>query len=364
MPLTDIGTWSVSRLEVLDEQGQVDAALEPELDDEKLLSLYRGMVMAREADQRMLKLQRQGRIGTFGPATGQEASICGAAMAMADADWLVGSFREIGARMMRGEPLLQQLVYYNGFEEGNWFEGNERILPVSVIVGAQLLHAVGLAFAMRYKGEQDTAVVAFVGDGGTSEGDFHEALNFASVWQVPVVVVVQNNQWAISHPRANQTNSRSFAQKAVAYDMPGIQVDGNDALAVYSAVRDCLDRARAGEGPSLIEADTYRLMMHTTADDPTKYRNDEAVQAAWAREPLIRFRKYLEGKGLLDEEKQAALDADVKAEIDAAVKELDNWQGGPVDLSFEHVFAEKHDEIALQHAEFLDYLRREEGTNG
>ncbi len=363
MPLEEIGTFSVSRLQVLDEQGNADAELVPDLSDEQLMSLYRHMVLAREADQRMLKLQRQGRIGTFGPCTGQEATICGSAMAMAEKDWLVGSFRELGARMMRGEPLLQQLVYYNGYEEGNYFEGDERVTPVSVIVGAQLLHAVGLGYAMQYKGETDSAVVAFTGDGGTSEGDFHEAMNFASVWKAPVVFIVQNNQWAISHPRKNQTNSRTFAQKAIAYDIPGIQVDGNDALAVYRAVKEGLDRARSGGGPSLVEADTYRLMMHTTADDPTKYRNEENVEAAWKREPLIRYRAFLENRGLLDEEGHVKLEAEIKAEIDAAVKELDTFQGGAVDLSFDHVFADKHPEIALQQAEFLDHMRRE-GGNG
>jgi pyruvate dehydrogenase E1 component alpha subunit len=363
MPLEEIGNYSVTRLQVLDEQGKVDSALEPDLSDEQLMSLYRNMVMAREADQRMLKLQRQGRIGTFGPCTGQEASICGTAMAMGEKDWFVGAFREAGARMMRGEPFLRQLVYYNGFEEGNYFEGNERLTPVAVIVAAQLLHAVGIGYSIKYKGEKDTAVVTVVGDGGTSEGDFHEALNFASVWQVPVVFIVQNNQWAISHPRSKQTNSKTFAQKAIAYDMPGIQVDGNDALAVYRAVKEGLDRAYTGGGPSLIETDTYRLMMHTTADDPTKYRDKEGVEAAWKREPLIRFKAYLENKGLLDEEKQAALDAEVKAEIDAAVKELDEWKLQNIDQPFEHVFGDKHPEIAMQQAEFLDELSREEGGN-
>ncbi len=361
MPLEEIAKFSVSRLQVLDEQGKVDTALEPELSGEQLMWLYRNMLKTRRSDERMLKLQRQGRIGTFGPTTGQEASICGTALAMGEKDWMVGSFRENGARMMRGEPLLNQMLYFNGFEEGNYFEGMERITPVSVIVGAQLLHATGIAYAMRYQSETDSAVVAFTGDGGTSEGDFHEALNFASVWQVPVVFVIQNNQWAISHPRSKQTYSKSFAQKAVAYDMPGIQVDGMDALAIYRAVKEGLDRAYAGGGPSLIEADTYRLMMHTTADDPTKYRDEETVQAAWKREPLIRFKAYLENKGLLDEKSQEKLEEEIKAEIDATVKELDEWQGGATDAPFDYAFADKHPEIQMQQAEFLDHLRKENG---
>lgn len=311
----------------------------------------------------MLKLQRQGRIGTFGPCTGQEASICGTALAMDEKDWLVGSFRENGARMMRGEPLINQMAYFNGFEEGNYFEGMNRITPVSVIVGAQLLHATGIAYAARYKGETETAVVAFTGDGGTSEGDFHEALNFATVWQVPVVFIIQNNHWAISHPRSKQSHARSFAQKAIGYDMPGIQVDGMDALAMYRAVKEGLDRAHSGGGPSLIESDCYRLMMHTTADDPAKYRDEAEVEAAWKREPLIRFKAYLENKGLLDDKGQEKMEGEIKAEIDATVKELDQWKGGPIDAPFEHAFAHKHPEIEMQQAEFLDHLRKE-GANG
>ncbi len=363
MPLKEIGKFSVSHLQILDETGNVDRKLEPKLDDDTLLRLHRAMTYAREGDQRLLKLQRQGRIGTFGPCTGQEASVCGPAFAMNADDWFVGSFRELGGRLARGESLINTFVFHNGFEEGNvQAPGVTRLLPVSIIVAAQTLHAVGIAYAMKLRGES-AAVVTFLGDGGTSEGDFHEALNFASVWQVPVVFICQNNQWAISVPRGRQTHARTIAQKAIAYDLPGVQVDGNDVLAMYAAVKEALDRARAGGGPTLIEAVTYRLMMHTTADDPTRYREDAEVQTWWQRDPLTRFRKYLETKGLWDDDRQALLEAEIRQEIDAAVKEFE--ARGPVrpDAPFDHVFGTRHAVIEQQRAEFLADVAREEGEH-
>ncbi len=359
MPLTEIGQYSLKRLQILDEDGVVDSDLEPDLSDEELVGLYRAMLLAREDDQRMLKMQRQGRVGTFGPNTGQEAAVCGPALALAPSDWLVGSFRELGARLMRGEPLTHGYLFHNGLEEGNVFDGMDRTLPISIIVGAQTLHAVGIAYAMKLRGEKDAAVLAFIGDGGTSQGDFHEALNFASVWQVPVVFVVQNNGWAISLPRSRQAHSATLAQRAIAYDIPGLQVDGNDALATYSAAHEALDRARSGGGPSLIEAVTYRLMMHTTADDPKKYRSQEEVEQWWKRDPIPRFRRYLEAKRIWDDDRQAALEAEIKGEIDAAVKAFESMEGFKPDAPFDHVFGTRHEGIEEQRAEFLASLARE-----
>ena len=359
MPVKEIAQFSVSYLEILDEQGNVDKALEPELSDEDLIRLYRAMFLAREGDQRMLKLQRQGRIGTFGPCTGHEAVSCGVVLAMTEKDWFVGAFRELGGRLMRGEPLTNGLLFHNGYEEGSVQPEPGRTLPISIIVGSQPLHAVGIAYAMKYRKEKDSAVVTFFGDGASSQGDVHEAMNFASVWQLPVVFVCQNNQWAISIPRKMQSHSKTLAQRAIAYDMPGIQVDGNDALAVYKAAKEALDRARAGEGPSLIEAVTYRLIMHTTADDPTKYRNEAEEKEWWKREPLPRFRRYLEGKGIWDEEKQKALEEDIKKEVDAAVKDFESMTDFKPDVSFDHVFGTKHEEIEAQRAAFLEEQRKE-----
>jgi pyruvate dehydrogenase E1 component alpha subunit len=314
------------------------------------------MLLAREADQRQLKLQRQGRMGTFGPCTGEEGAVCAAALAMTDKDWYVGAYREIGMRLMRGVRLAEEYLFWNGFEEGSHTAAAERTLPNAVIVGSQIPHAVGVAYAMKYRRERSAVLTCF-GDGATSQGDFHEALNWAAVWKLPVVFLCLNNGWAISLPRSRQTNSRTIAQKAVAYDMAGIQLDGNDPLAVYAAVRDALQRAYAGEGPTLIEAVTYRLMMHTTADDPTRYRAQDEEQSWWGRDPILRFRTYLEAKGILPPELQKRLSDEVKAEVDAAVREFESRTDFKPDAPFDHVYGTRHPIIEEQRAEFLEHLR-------
>jgi pyruvate dehydrogenase E1 component alpha subunit len=363
MPLEVIEEFSVSKLQILDEEGNVDKELEPEIAPDKLLKMYKTMVFAREGDQRKLKLQRQGRIGTFGPSTGQEATAVGAAAAMNDDDWFVGAFREFGGRLWRGEPMLNQLYYYNGYEEGNVQPegGSKRTLPNAVIVGSQTLHAVGIGYAMKYNKEKAASLV-FFGDGATSEGDFHEALNFAGVWKAPTVFLCQNNQWAISIPRSKQTAAKTLAQKAIAHGVPCIQVDGNDILAVYKATSEALERARNGEGPTLIEGITFRLMMHTTADDPKKYRTEEVEQKWWKVEPLIRFRKYLENKGLWDDAKEKALVEEIKQEIDATVKEFETPREFKPDEPFDHVFGTTHPDIEEQRQKFLAELKLEESN--
>lgn len=361
MPTREIGPFSVSYVQVLDENGDVDKDLEPDLSEEQLMKLYRSMFLAREGDQRMLKMQRQGRVGTFGPSSGQEACVCAPCHAMTEKDWFVSAFREFGGYVARGMPISNIFLFHNGYEEGNLLEPLTRTLPISIIVGAQLLHAAGIGYAMKHRGEKDSAAVAFFGDGATSQGDFHEALNFAAVWQAPVVFICQNNQWAISVPRKNQTRSETLAQKAIAYGVPGYQVDGNDALAVYKVTKEALDRAHSGQGPTLIEAVTYRLMMHTTADDPTKYRSEEEVKEWWKKEPLIRFRMYLEKKGIWDADKQAAMEAEIKGEVDAAVKEFESRTDFKPDAPFDHVFGTRHDVIEEQRAEFLKNMGKEAG---
>jgi pyruvate dehydrogenase E1 component alpha subunit len=353
MPLKTIDTFEVRHLQVLDEAGNLDAALEPDIPDADLKRLYHDMVLAREADQRMLKLQRQGRIGTFGPCTGQEAASCAPAMAMGPDDWLVTAFREFGARIVRGEPVVNNLLFHNGYEEGSRNPQSPRVLPISIIVGSQALHAVGLAYAARLRGEKDTAVVAFAGDGGSSQGDFYEALNFAGVWKSPVVFVVQNNGWAISLPRSRQTAAGTIAQKAIAAGIAGIQVDGNDALAMYRATKEALDRARRGEGPTLIEAVTYRLMMHTTSDDDKRYRDPAEVEAWWKRDPIPRLKGYLERKGVWDAAAEEALRARVAAEVEDAVKDFEARRDFKPDTGFDFAYGTRHAVIEAQRAEFL-----------
>jgi len=360
MPVKNVGKYTIQYLQVLDEKGKLDAKLEPKLSEKELLALYRGMCLARAADERQLKLQRQGRMGTFGPCTGQEAAVCAPALAMREDDWFVGAFREIGGRLMRGVGLDEEYLFWNGWEEGNVTPKAPRTLPNAVIVASQTLHAVGLAYAAKYRGE-DSVVVCFMGDGATSQGDFYEALNFAAVWKVPCIFICMNNQWAISVPRTMQTAAPTLAQKAVAAEMPGLQVDGNDALAMYRATSEAIDRARKGEGPTFIEAVTFRLLMHTTADDPTKYRQKEVEEDWWKKDPLPRIKGYLEKKGILDDDRQAAIDAEIKEEVDAAVKAFESRDDFKIDAPFDHVFGTEHEMIEEQRQEFLAMLAEEEG---
>jgi len=352
MPRTLIEPQSpIERLSILDSEGNLDTALEPKLAADDLKRLYRAMVLGRRLDERMLKLQRQGRIGTFAPIKGQEAAQIGSAFTLRSADWLVPSFRETGAMLWRGWPIEKLLSLYAGRLEGSSPGPEQRDLPVTIPVATQLPHAVGIAYGIQYRGE-DAVVMTYFGDGATSEGDFHEACNFAGVWHVPVVFVCQNNQWAISVPLKKQTNSRTIAQKAIAYGFPGIQVDGNDVLAVYAASREAVDRAQAGEGPTLIECVTYRLGVHTTADDPTKYRTDEEVKAWEQKDPLTRFRAYLEKKSLLE----PGLEEQVDEEIARGVERFEAMPPADPLGMFEHAYAEPPAHLVAERAELAARL--------
>jgi pyruvate dehydrogenase E1 component alpha subunit len=344
--------FPIERLSVLDSDGKLDAKLEPKLAPDDLKRLYRAMVLGRRLDERMIKLQRQGRIGTFAPIKGQEASQIGSIFTLRPKDWMVPSFRETAAMIWRGWPIERILAFYAGRLEGGQPAPEQHDLPVTIPVATQLPHAVGLAYGIQYRGE-DAVVMVYFGDGATSEGDFHEAANFAGVWHGPVVFVCQNNQWAISVPLKKQTNSRTIAQKALAYGFPGIQVDGNDVLAVYAASREAVDRARAGEGPTLIECVTYRLGMHTTADDPTKYRSEEEVNFWEQKDPLTRFRVYLEKKKLLD----ASVEEQVDEEIARAVERFEAMPPADPLSMFDHAYAELPPGVAAQRAELAARLQ-------
>jgi pyruvate dehydrogenase E1 component alpha subunit len=356
----------IDYLSILNEKGELDTSLEPAIDKDALLKLHRTMLLARRFDERLLSLQRQGRIGTFPPISGQEAAHLGAVAGLRASDWVVPAFREMAADIWRGRPLESIIVYNNGFNEGSRIPADRNDMPISVPVGSQILHAVGIAWAMRYRGKDDVAMT-FFGDGATSQGDFHEGLNFAGVFQLPVVFVCQNNQWAISIPRAKQTRSKTLAQKAIAYGIPGIQVDGNDILAVYAAAKEAVDRARAGGGATLVECVTYRLAVHTTADDPKRYRSDAEVEAWRRRDPIPRFQSYLTAKGLLSEEvvkaEEAAIAAEIQAAVERAEEEMKNL-GDPL-LMFEHAYAEMPDYLKEQRADFIRWMAeaRKEGTH-
>jgi pyruvate dehydrogenase E1 component alpha subunit len=355
----------VERLSILDEKGGLDQELEPRIPDDLLLRLYRAMVLGRRFDERILNLQRQGRIGTFAPTTGQEASQLGAVAALEPSDFVVPSFRETIAQIYRGAPMESIILSFAGYNEAAFLVEKGRDLPNSVPVGSQVLHAVGIAWGIKYRKEKAVAMT-FFGDGGTSEGDFHEGMNFAGVYQVPVVFVCQNNQWAISVPRSKQTHSKTLAQKALAYGMPGIQVDGNDILAVYAATAEAVERARAGDGPTMIECETYRMMMHTTADDPKRYRKDEEVETWRKRDPIERFRKYLRDKGLLSDEEIEAAEAEVQEEIQSAVdraEDLMKKYDDPLQM-FEHVSGEMPPYLKEQREELKKELAEQGQEEG
>ncbi len=344
--------FAIEYLSILDSDGNLDTALEPELSGADLKRLYRAMLLGRRLDERMLRLQRQGRIGTFAPIKGQEASQLGSVFTLRPTDWMVPSFRETAAMLWRGWPIERFLLFFAGYLEGGQPGPEQRDLPITIPVATQLPHAVGLAYAIQYKGD-DAVVMAYCGDGATSEGDFHEALNFAGVWHSPIVFMIQNNQWAISVPIKKQTHSRTIAQKALAYGFPGIQVDGNDVLAVYAASREAVERARAGGGPTLIECVTYRLGVHTTADDPTKYRSDEEVKAWERKDPLTRFVTYLEKKNLFEQ----GLEEQVDAEIARAVKAFEETAAADPLGMFDHAYGELPPHLQQERAELEARLR-------
>lgn len=357
----------IEHFSILDQEGNLDSGLEPNIADETLLQLYHYMLLGRRFDERLLSLQRQGRVGTFAPISGQEASQLGTAAVLRPSDWLVPAFRETAAELWRGRTMESVMLYFNGYSEGVEIPDERNDFPISVPVGSQILHAVGIAWASQYRGKDDVAM-AFFGDGATSQGDFHEGLNFAGVFQVPAIFICQNNQWAISFPRAKQTRSETIAQKALAYGIPGIQVDGNDILAAYAAAHEAVDRARSGAGPTLIECVTYRLTMHTTADDPKRYRSEAEVEQWKNRDPINRFQKYLTDKGLLSAEKIKIIEVEVLDGIQAGVDKAEEQMksmGDPMDI-FEHAYADPAPYFQQQKEEFAREIAemREEGKNG
>lgn len=339
MPVTNLMSFNVPRIEIMDLDGNVDTTLMPDLSPEQIAELYRIMVFTRRLDERMLKLQRQGRLGTFARVLGQEAAHIGPTYAMRDHDWLVPAFRETGSFVVRGIPMEKVLQYWGGDERGSRFTDGSRVLPISVPVGTHMLHAVGIGWAMKQDRER-AAVLTIFSDGATSEGDFHEAMNFAGVFQAPVVFLCQNNQWAISVPFKRQTAAASIAQKAIAYGMPGYQVDGNDIFAMYRVTRDALERARNGEGPTLIEAHTYRLSDHTTSDDARKYRPPEEIAYWQERDPLERLAKYMRGRQLLDDAMEAEVAAQAEAEVNQTVKAFESIDSPAPEDMFAYLYAE------------------------
>lgn len=317
-----IARFQVERLEILDPQGEADAELLPALNDSEFLALYELLQRTRLADDRALNLQREGRMGTFPSSLGQEAAQVGSGFALERQDWAFPSFREIGVYLCLGYPLSSYYRYWMGDERGLAAPSEQNIFPINIAVGTHLLHAAGVALGARYR-KDPVVAVAYLGDGGTSKGDFHEALNMAGVYQLPLVAICQNNHWAISVARSRQTSAESLAQKAIAFGIHGIQVDGNDVLAVYQATREALTRARNGEGATFIECETYRMSDHTTADDARRYRDSAELEAWRPKDPLLRMRRFLEKRKLWSDSEQEHLEERIREELDQAVATAD-----------------------------------------
>lgn len=328
---------------------------------ERWVSIYRAMRRQRIIDEKMVLLQRQGRIGFYGPITGQEAATIGSVAALGPKDWVVPALREAGAALYRGLALRDFVaqLYGNSLDRAHGrqmpchFTLKEgKYLSMSSCIATQLPHAVGIAMAEKYKGI-DSVVLAYLGEGATSEGDFHSAMNFAGVYGAPVVFFCQNNHWAISVPSSRQTASRSFAAKATAYGFEGVLVDGNDAVAVFEATSKAVRKARAGGGPTMIEALTYRMGGHTTSDDPSRYRDAKEV-AAWAKkDPIARMRKYLEQRKLWNVGQEKKLEDELTKELSKAIAEVEAAPSPGLETLFEDVYAVLPPHLAMQQAEAM-----------
>lgn len=338
-------------VQVVTKDGHLVDENEP-FDTDLAVDMYRFMVLARAFDRKAIRLQRQGRIGTYAPFEGQEAAQIGSAMALREDDWIFPTYRDHAALIASGQELIQQFLYWMGRLEGGKMPEGRHILPPSVPIATQMLHAVGAAWASKLKKESSRALVYF-GDGATSEGDFHEALNFAGVFQVPVIFFCQNNGYAISVPFKRQSASRTVAERARAYNIPGIRVDGNDVLAVYKVTRDALARAGNGKGPTLIEAVTFRYGSHTTADDASRYREQKQLETEWReRDPLERIRKLLNQAGKWDDEREQHCWRDAEQQVDRALKEAEAYPKPEPDMMFEHITAEKFWQVERQQREW------------
>jgi pyruvate dehydrogenase E1 component alpha subunit len=338
-PLKVVAEFRIERLQHLDARGRMLGPL-PDFarDDRELLKMYSAMLRARVFDLKALNLQRTGKLGTYAQCLGQEAAHVGVGAALRPEDCTAIVYREIGMLFYRGVSMLEVLLYWGGDERGNDFKAARGDFPWCVPIATQMLHAAGAAMAFKIRKEKRCAL-GFIGDGGTSEGSFYEAINLAGAKQLPVVFVIVNNKWAISVPIAEQTAAETLAQKAIAAGIPGLQVDGNDVIAVRDSVSRAADKARHGGGPTVIEALSYRLSDHTTTDDATRYRSEEEVAAAWKLEPLIRMRKLLTERGVLDEAREQAMKTEYSREVEAAVQEYLATPKQSTDAMFDYLFA-------------------------
>ena len=338
-PQYDTGAAPAAPHAVIDADGRLIGDAKPALSEERTLEALRLMMLGRAFDRKCLSLQRQGRLGTFAPIFGQEATLVGVAMALDPGrDWGVPQYRELPVQIRQGLPLETIALYRRGHPDGGIVPEGVNMFATQVSLAAQLPHAVGLAWGLKMKGD-DGVVAVFFGDGASSEGDFHESCNLAGLVDAPVLFVLQNNQWAISTPRSIQTAGADFASRAPAYGFPGVSVDGNDLFAVHAVAAAAVARGRAGKGATLIEAHTYRMGMHTTADDPTRYVDPEELERWGRKDPIERVQKYLAGTGSWDEATREAWDAEIGEQVEGAFANVDAHPAPDPAAIYEHVFA-------------------------
>ena len=350
-----VATFEIEYEQFLDTSGQATQPLPAFAQDiQTLVSLYEMMTELRAYDAKAISLQRTGQMGTYASILGQEAIGVGIGHAMQADDVYVPYYRDYGVQIMRGVRFSEIYRYWGGDERGSCFAHNAKDLPICVPIATQCLHAAGIATAMKIR-QQPQAVVVSIGEGGTSEGDFYEAINVAGAWDLPVVFVINNNQWAISVPAQAQTKCQTFAQKAIAAGIPGIQVDGNDIIAVREVIAQSLTKARAGGGATLVEAITYRLPDHTTADDATRYRSAEEVEQAWQREPLLRLRHYLTAQGAWDNERETALAARCAEKVNAEVAAYKATPPEPPEAMIDYLYATLPEALSEQRETIIEY---------
>ncbi len=336
---TIVAHFDIPYFRYLDPQGNAEQDVPAFAKDEKtVVAIYRMMMLTRMFDKKAIALQRTGKLGTYPSTLGQEGISVGIGSAMAQDDVLCPYYREYGAQFWRGVKMEEILLYWGGDERGSDFANNPYDFPICVPIASQTLHAVGVASAMKYKNES-RAVVTAIGDGGTSRGDFYEAMNVAGAWELPVVFVINNNQWAISVPLKEQTKAQTLAQKAIAAGLEGIQVDGNDVLAVKDAVEQALSKARSGKGATVIEALSYRMGDHTTADDASRYRSSDELKENEKNDPIIRLRSYMHNANMWDAAKEAALIDELTNEINAAVERYENTAAPLPESMFDYLYA-------------------------
>lgn len=367
MTTKTVAKFNITYKQILNEKGILVDTL-PKFAESKseLLEMYKMMNLVRAFDTKAIALQRTGIIGTYPSTLGQEAISVAIGAAMSSKDVLCPYYRELGAQFWRGVKMEEILAIWGGDEEGNNYqsENAKEDLPICVPIASQNLHAVGVGFAMKYR-KQKRAAVATVGEGGTSRGDFYEAMNVAGVWNLPVVFVVNNNQWAISVPRSEQTKAETFAQKGIACGVPGVQVDGNDIIAVKEVISNALKKAYEGKGPSVIEAITYRMCDHTTADDATRYRSESEVLDNKTKDPILRLKNYLTSLNVWDEEKELALHKENADKVTEAVNNYLKLSKKSPTIMFDYLYEklpdayfEQREEVAC--LEILSQLKKEE----